>query len=100
MKNTEKGVNAGFRERLCRGLDLSPDIFPHGTLVEMRGRGSVTLRGCGRVLCYNDCEMRFESREGNISVLGKRLCCSSYCLGTAVVEGYIDCVYFGESERC
>ena len=86
-------------ERLRSALDIEADTLPYGTLVEIRGRGSVTLRGCGRVIVYTDREMRFLCHRGQICVRGRRLFCSSYCTGTAVIDGVIDGVTFEEVER-
>ncbi len=88
-----------IRERLCHGLDISPDIFPGGTLIELRGRNRIALRGCGCVRCYTDTEIGFECFEGVVYIRGRRLCCSSYRPSLAVVDGYIDCVCF-EEEKC
>ena len=88
-----------FRERVCSLLDIQPDVFIGGTLIELRGRNSVTLRGCGRVTVYTDTEIRFFSREGEVCIRGQRLCCSSYCKDTAVVDGNIIGVSFEEVHR-
>lgn len=85
-------------EKLCRTLDIQPDIFPYGTLVELRGRSSVTVRGCGRVTEYTDNCISFAMKGGFLCIRGKRLSCASYCKGAAVVDGLIDSVSF-EEER-
>ncbi len=94
MGNKKEQNAKSLRERLCHSLDISPDIFPGGTFLELRGRCSVTLRGCGRLLHYGREELRFASREGQICVRGQRLCCSSYRKGIAVVDGHIDSISF------
>lgn len=91
---TENDTKISLGERLYGVLDIQPDVFPYGTLVEIRGRGSVTLRGCGHVLAYTDREMRFSCHGGQICVRGRRLRCSSYCRGAAVIDGVIDGVTF------
>jgi hypothetical protein len=90
---------ASFSERLCRTLDIQPDILPYGTLIELRGRYSVTLRGCGRVIVYTDREISFATHKGTVCVRGSRLCCSSYCKGAAVVDGLIEGVFFEGVEK-
>lgn len=80
-------------------LDIQPDTLPYGTLIEIRGRGSVTLRGCGHVLLYTDSEMRFSCHGGQICIKGRRLLCSSYCRGAAVIDGIIDAITFEEAEK-
>ncbi len=93
------GQRSTLREKLCHTLDISPDIFPGGTLIEMRGRNRISLRGCGPVICYTDTEIGFSCSEGNVFVRGKRLCCSSYCPSLAVIDGHISCVCFEEKMR-
>ena len=93
--NQEK---ADIKERLCHALDISPDIFPNGTLIEIRGRNSVTVSGAGGVTVYTDTEIRFAIRGGEIRILGQRLCCASYHKGCAVVDGLIGSVSFEENE--
>ena len=102
-KRTEKlaegGSSLSFSERLCRALDIQPDILPYGTLIEIRGRSSVTLHGCGSVLRYSDTHLSFASRFGRVCIRGHGLCCSSYKRGTATVEGVIEGVFFEREEK-
>lgn len=90
-KTTDK---AKLREKLCHTLDIQPDIFPGGTLVEIRGRNSVTVKGGGRITLYTEEEIRLMSKGGEICVRGKRLCCSAYCRGATVIDGFINSVDF------
>ncbi len=99
MRGSKGKEKACFRERMCRSLDIQPDVFAGGTLIELRDRNSVTLRGCGRVTVYTDTEIRFCARECEVCIRGQRLCCSSYCKGTAVVDGCIYSVSFEEVGR-
>ncbi len=85
---------AGFKERLCHTLDIQPDIFPRGTFVEIRGRNSVTVKGGGRITLYTEEEIRLVLGEGELCVRGKRLCCSAYCRGATVIDGYVSSVDF------
>ncbi len=97
MKKRDRAHSQSLRERLCHSFDISPDIFPGGTLVEMRGRERIALRGCGCVLCYTDTQISFSCGEGVIHIKGRRLCCSSYSPRLATIDGCIDCVCF---ENC
>ncbi len=98
MNKRRKCERVDLRERLCHTLDISPDIFPGGTLIEMRGRNSVTLRGFGRVTHYSDSEISLACRDGELCIYGKRLCCSCYRRGCATVDGRIECVKWKERE--
>ncbi len=97
-KETSNGMPK-FSEKLCRTLDIQPDIFPYGTLVELRGRGSVTVRGCGCVTVYTNEEICFSVRGGELCIRGSGLSCASYCRGTAVIDGHIDGVSFGRQRQ-
>lgn len=99
MAKKHDGDGRSFSEKMCNYLDIQPDVLPHGTLVELRGRTSVTLRGCGRVTEYGDGLICFAVRDGEICVCGERLSCTSYRIGSAVVEGFINSVHFRESAQ-
>ncbi len=88
-----------LRERICRGLDIEPDVFPHEGMVEIRGRSSMTVRGCGRILVYRPDEIRLEMGASEITVWGEKLVCTSYYLGAVGIEGRIKAINFGEVEK-
>ena len=93
-QKNKREERAGFKERLCHALDIQPDIFPRGTLVEIRGRNSVTVKGGGRITLYTEEEIRLVLSDGELCVRGKRLCCSAYCRGATVIDGYVSSVGF------
>ena len=97
MKEEKK---EGFRGRVYRRLDIQPDVLPGGSLIELRGRECVTVRGAGRILLYTPEEIRLEHTEGVVSVRGEGLICVSYYLGAVGIEGRISSVGFleGQSE--
>ena len=85
-----------MRERLCHALDIKPDIFLGETLIELRGRNSLTVQGGGGITVYGESEIRFKLRRGELSVKGERLACASFERGAAVVDGNIFSVSFEE----
>ena len=87
-----------MRERLCHAFDIKPDIFLGETLIELRGRNSLTVRGGGGITEYGDREIRFKLREGELSVKGERLSCASFEKGAAVLDGNIFSVSFEEAK--
>lgn len=99
MSQDKKGGKVSVKERLCHTLDIQPDVFLGGTLVEIRGRNAVTVKGGGRITVYTDEEVRLLTREGAVSIRGQRLCCASYCRGTVCVDGCIRSVSFEEAEK-
>jgi sporulation protein YqfC len=85
-----------LRERVCRGLDIEPDVFPGEGMVEIRGRSSMIVRGCGRILVYKPDEIRLEMGVSEITVWGEKLVCTSYYLGAVGIEGQIKAINFEE----
>ena len=90
----------GWRERVSRALDMPPDLFPGGSLVEIRGRGEVTVRGVGKILAYTPEEICVALPRGILSVKGRGLICPSYSVGALGLEGQIDEVAFGDAVKC
>lgn len=88
-----------LRERLCRRLDLVPDLFSGEGLVELRGRGSATVRGGGRILLYTPSEIRIAMGKYTLSIVGEELVCTSYYPGAVGVDGRIFGVRFEEGEE-
>ena len=87
----------GWRERMSRALDMPPDLIGRGSLVEIRGRGMMTVRGNGKILIYTPSEIAVELHDGILTVRGRRLVCTSYYVGALGIEGKIDEVIFGDA---
>ena len=84
------------RQRLCATLDISPDVLPHGSLVQIRDRGYVEVTGCGKILRYTREEICVKLHRGALTVRGEGLLCSSFCRGELGIEGKILGVSFEE----
>ena len=93
-KKTAREGKIGFPERICRALDIEPDVLPHASLVEIRGRSEVTVNGSGRIIDYTDREIRLALKKGAVAIRGKALVCASFCAGKVRVEGRIESVSF------
>ena len=85
----EANEKPDIKERLCKALDIVPDMLPREGTVEIRGRNSVLVREGGRILHYSDELVSVEYGRGRVEIKGKRLCCSSYYKGGIRVDGYI-----------
>ena len=94
----DKREKRDIKERLCHALDIQPDIFPKESLVEMRGRNSVTVIGGGKMLTYTGALIRIQVGKGILRIEGRRLCCTAYHVGATVIDGRIDAVSFEEEE--
>ena len=97
MKQKKQEEGLSFRERVSRALDLPPDLLPGGSLLEIRGRGEMTLRGGGKILLYTPEEICVALADGVLSVKGRCLVCTSYYVGALGIEGRIDEVVFGDA---
>lgn len=94
MDNGDKNKKRDIRERLCHALDIQPDIFPGESLVEIRGRCGVTVRGSGKMLTYTDGIIRIKLGKSILRIEGNRLCCTAYHPGASVIDGRIRAVVF------
>ena len=87
-------------EKVCRALDIPPDILPGESVVEIRGRGMVTIKGSGKILLYTPEEICVEMKKGMISVRGQGLVCTSYHKEAIDIEGKVYSVTFGNGGVC
>ncbi len=94
------GEALGWRERMSRALDMPPDLIGRGSLVEIRGRGMMTVRGNGKILVYTPTEIAVALHDGVLTVHGRCLVCTSYYVGALGIEGKIDEVVFGDAVPC
>ena len=83
-------------ERLCRALDIVPDALWGEGLIEIRGRGSVSVQGGGKILVYTPERIKIALSSGSVSIYGSRLNCTSYHAGSVCVDGRIGSVVFEE----
>ena len=98
-KKCTKKAECSFSDRLCRALDITPDILPGGSYVEIRGRGSLLIRGCRKILKYSREEIVIATCRDVFSVRGESLTCISYLAGAVGIEGRIDGVDFCSERR-
>jgi sporulation protein YqfC len=99
-KRSERVEGLSLRERVGRVLEMPPDLFPGGSLIEIRGRGEMTVRGNGSILVYTPEQICVALSDGVLSVKGQALVCTSYYVGALGIEGRIDEVAFGETVTC
>lgn len=97
-KNSKDGKQS-FPERLCRALDIEPDVLPHSSLVEIRGKSAVSVSGGGKILEYTDGEIKLALKKGAIAIRGRHLVCASFCVGKIRIEGQIESVSFEEDRE-
>jgi hypothetical protein len=100
MKKDDLKTRSSRGERICRLLDISPEVLPRTPAVEILGRSLIKIRGGGPILLYTPSEIRIALPKNEyISLVGEGLCCSSYNRGVLGVEGVIDSVSFEKCEK-
>ena len=97
MKESNKEKRT-LAERLAIDMDVPPELLSGGCFIEIRGRNSVVVRGCRRILTYSETKVSLKLRRESVEITGKRLTCISYLAGAVAVEGYIDSVTFLKKE--
>jgi len=85
-------------ERLAVGLDIPADVFDGGIRLDMRGRHTLTVHGCRRILDFSPCEIRLSLGGCVLTVCGLRLICTAYLAGAVGIEGCINAIRFDEGE--
>jgi hypothetical protein len=64
----------------------------------MRGRHTLTVHGCRKILDFTPCEVRLALENATLTVSGRRLICTAYLAGAVGIEGYICAVTFCDGE--
>ena len=83
-----------FAEVLAIEHDIPPELLSGGCFVEIRGRNSVVVHGCRRILSYSETRVALKMQKDVLEVTGKRLTCVSYLAGAVSVEGFVESVSF------
>ncbi len=81
-------------EWLAVKLDVPSDILCGGLRIELRGRNTLLVHGCLKILQYTSEEMQLALRGCVLRVTGERLICHTYLAGAVGVEGKINGVCF------
>ena len=93
------GTHRPIPEWLAVKLDFPPDVLQGGMLVDVRGRHSVAVHGCRRILYYGSEAIHLGMKDCVVRITGARLVCTSYLAGAVGVEGRIDSVCFATEEE-
>ena len=94
-KDKKKEDKRSFFEYLAVRGDISGDAFAGDVYLELRGKNSIILKGCRRILAYSPEKIVLKIKEGILSLNGKRLVCTAFHSGGVSVEGDISSIVFG-----
>ena len=95
MKDEKKRSRRTLAEILAIDHDIPPELLSGGCFVEIRGRSSVVVHGCKKILVYTETRVVLKMHKDILEIIGSRLTCLSYLAGAVSVEGLIDSVSFG-----
>lgn len=98
-QNKNKQRKNRFFEYLTEKAELPADLLAGEFRIELRGRNTVFLHGCRRILKYSQNEMIMAAKGFSVSIRGDRLVCSAYHDGTVSIDGYICGVEFDPAEK-
>lgn len=94
------GAREGLSEWLIKRLDMPPDVLCGGMRVEMRGRESLLVEGCKKILTYTPTLVRLRLPRCVLVIEGERLLCHSYLAGAVGLEGMVCALRFEEDVSC
>ena len=86
-------------EWLAVHLDIPADLTGGGIRLDMRGRNTLLVHGCTRILDFSPCSVSLEMGDSTLTVRGLRLICTSYLAGAVGIEGHICCMEFTDGEE-
>lgn len=87
--NKKVKKRGGIVEYLAMKTELPTDLLAGEFRIELRGRNTLFVQGCRRIVKYSPEEMIFAAKGFEVSVSGENLVCSTYHDGTVTIDGYI-----------
>ncbi len=78
-------------------LDIPSDV-QDGIRIDLRGRHTLTVHGCRRIVDFSPTEIRLALPNTHLVIGGERLICTSYLAGAVGIEGCICCIRFEDGE--
>jgi len=96
-KNNDK-KSSKLASALASGMSLPSDALFGEMRIELRGRNTLTVSGCRRILKYSSEEIKLALKGFEVSVKGCGLLCTTYHYGTVGIEGCIGTIAFDDGE--
>ena len=91
---SEKKPSSSLVARLCARLDIPADVTSGGLRLDLRGRRTLTVHGCHRILSVSPTAVCLAMPSETLTVCGEGLICTAYLAGAVGVEGRIDTLCF------
>ncbi len=94
MKHSDENKSAPrggipLPEWLSLRLDIPADMASGGIHLDLRGRNTLTVHGCRRIVDFTPSRIRLTLPGCDLVVEGERLTCTSYLAGAVGIEGCI-----------
>ncbi len=100
MNNKNNKDKVGLLELLATKASIPSDSLAGEARIELRGRNTLFMQGCRRILKYSPDEMIMAAKGFSVSVKGERLICSTYHDGAVSIDGMIASIDLdAENER-
>ena len=96
MQEEKTNNRKRLAERLCKSLDISPDILSSSHKLEVFGRNAISISGCKKILLYAPCEIRLALKDSMLCIVGRDLVCVAYSPTEVTIEGRIDNLCYKE----
>ncbi len=99
MKHSEENKSRpSLPEWLSVHLDIPADLSCDGMRIDLRGRNTLTVYGCQRIVDFTPCCIRLSLAGCDLLVEGERLTCTAYLAGAVGIEGCICRMEFSDME--
>ena len=96
MQEEKTNNRKRLAERLCKSLDISPDVLSSSHKLEVFGRNAISISGCKKILLYAPCEIRLALKDSMLCIVGRDLVCVAYSPTDVTIEGRIDNLCYKE----
>lgn len=97
-KSNRQADRRRLPEWLAVKLDIPADLMAEGLRLDMRGRHTLVVHGCRRILDFTPCTVRLAVKDATLTVSGRRLVCTAYLAGAVGIEGYLCGISFCDGE--
>ncbi len=96
----KKAPRRPLGERVAAFLDIPADLHD-GIRLDLRGRQTLTVHGCRRIVDFTPASIRLSLGEDCVEITGDGLICTAYLSGAVGIEGRVDGIRFltGEGQE-
>ncbi len=93
LHHQKKAPRPSLSERVAAFLDIPADM-PEGIRLDLRGRRTLTVHGCRRILDFTPTVVILSLGEDALEITGDALICTAYLAGAVGIEGRVDGICF------